>query len=227
MKLCRSSKHLIKKRIEELDRRKNLLRIDRKIDFLLDIRGYFIVNKITGNYVEFGCYQGEMLFAALQVLGPKKLCDSFIGIDTFEGEPVFTKNDTLHNSYNLKGDYRSIFEAANELFQHEPRNVMLIKGDFRKKAVLSKLAKSLGGGDINISVVDCNISSSIKSALEFSFHRIKDGGFLFIDDFYTNVATGEMHVKSMLYKVAAKSGKELHHYKSYPPFAEAFIVTSK
>ncbi len=66
-------KGLIDKRIQELDIRKNFLRTDRKLEFLLDIRGYFIVNKIRGSYVEFGCYSGEMLYAALKILGQNKI----------------------------------------------------------------------------------------------------------------------------------------------------------
>lgn len=218
------SKKVITERVAELDRRKNLLRIDRKIEFLLDVRGYFIVNGIKGNYVEFGCYNGEMLFAALKVFGPKRLCRSFVGLDTFEGEPVLVNNDAEHNTFNVKGDYCSPLEAVNKLVADESCSVKLIKGDFRKAAVRSRLEGAVKRGGINISVIDCNILSSIESSTEFTFKHIKDGGFLFVDDFYTNMAKGRMPVRNILLTAAAKYGKRLHHYRGYPPFAEAFII---
>ena len=33
----------------------------RQIQFLLDVRGLLIINKIEGDYVEFGVYQGAMI----------------------------------------------------------------------------------------------------------------------------------------------------------------------
>ena len=33
-------------------------RLHRKIKFLLDIRGLLVINKIGGEYVEFGVYRG-------------------------------------------------------------------------------------------------------------------------------------------------------------------------
>ena len=116
MDKAKKIKNIIERRIREIDKNKNSLRIDRKLDFLLDIRGYFIVNKIKGDYVEFGCYSGEMLFAALKVLVSKGLCGKFIGLDTFEGEPGFIKGDSNHNLYNEKGDYCSTFKWVRRFF---------------------------------------------------------------------------------------------------------------
>lgn len=224
MKSLDRRKKTIIKRIRELDLRKNLLRIDRKIEFLLDIRGYFIINKIPGNYVEFGCYDGGMLFAALQILGPKKLNNKFIGLDTFEGEPDFTKNDTRYNTYNKKGDYTSSFVTIKRIFEKEKSKVILIKGDFRKKEIKDKFKGLMKNDKINVAVIDCNILSSIRSSLELAFRYIENGGFLFVDDFYTNMRQGQICVKDILDAVAQRFKKRLHHYKCYPPFAEAFIV---
>ena len=36
--------------------------LQRKVKFLLDIRGYIKVNDLKGDYVEFGSYQSEMQY---------------------------------------------------------------------------------------------------------------------------------------------------------------------
>ncbi len=79
---------------------------------------------------------------------------------------------------------------------------------------------------INVAVIDCNILSSIKGSAELIFRYIKDGGFLFVDDFYTNIGKGKMPVEEILIDAAAKYNRKLHSYKCYPPFARAFIVFS-
>lgn len=217
-------KETLVKRIQELDLQKNFLRIDRKINFLLDVRGYFIVNQIKGTYVEFGCFKGEMLFSAYKVFDPHGICTSYIGLDTFEGEPVFVKGDAAHNKFNVKGDYSAPEYAAREMVKEAGKKVELIKGDFRNSALQKKLISRVAKPGINISVIDCNILSSIEVAADLTFQHIHPGGFLFVDDHYTNMSNGDMPVKDIIERFARARGFTLHHFQCYPPFAEAFIV---
>jgi len=60
-------------------------RLHRKIRFLLDIRGLLVLNKIEGDYVEFGVYRGEMMYAAAKILSPH--IHKYIGLDTLDGLP--------------------------------------------------------------------------------------------------------------------------------------------
>src|SRR4051812_29657083 len=82
---------------KDLDRLSSTLdqrhRLQRKIQFFLDIRGYFVINKIKGNYVEFGVYRGEMMYGAFSVLGKTGALKNYIGLDTFEGEPEPTDRE--------------------------------------------------------------------------------------------------------------------------------------
>ena len=57
-------------------------RIQRKVQFMLDIRGYLIVNQLKGDYVEFGLYRGEMMYCASQVMKEKWDFSRYIGLDT-------------------------------------------------------------------------------------------------------------------------------------------------
>ena len=53
---------------------------ERKIKFLLDIRGYLKINKLAGEYVEFGSFLSEMQTAAFLIFKKKCKINSFIGI---------------------------------------------------------------------------------------------------------------------------------------------------
>ena len=63
-----------KKNFKILEIKKNILKQDtsytqeRKIQFLLDIRGYLIINKIKGNYIEFGSFLSEMQLGSFYIL---------------------------------------------------------------------------------------------------------------------------------------------------------------
>ena len=50
--------------------------LERKIKFLLDVRGYLKLNKIRGNYIEFGCYMAEMQYAAYNIFKNLDLIDN-------------------------------------------------------------------------------------------------------------------------------------------------------
>ena len=60
-------------------------RMHRKVKFLLDVRGLLVINKLEGDYVEFGFYRGEMMYAAARILAPR--IRRYIGLDTFTGLP--------------------------------------------------------------------------------------------------------------------------------------------
>ena len=62
--------------------KKNILRLDvkysheRKLRFLLDVRGYILINKIKGNYIEFGSFLSEMQIASFLILDKTKCVDA-------------------------------------------------------------------------------------------------------------------------------------------------------
>ena len=61
--------------------------MQRKVHFLLDVRGFLYLNQLKGNYIEFGSYMSEMQYAAYHILEPTGIMKRYVGLDTFEGEP--------------------------------------------------------------------------------------------------------------------------------------------
>ena len=204
----------IDKLIDDLDQKH---RIQRKIQFLLDVRGFLHVNKITGSYHEFGLYNGHMLYSAHRVLGD--IITRYCGFDTFEGEPDFSDQEASFSPYLSKGDYScSLNQVTNFLSHIDP---ILIKGDFRVSSVLDQISSL---PDPSIVVVDCNILSSVESALRISLKNIVPFGFLFVDDYFTIRDSSSFVLRDLLFNISEHYGRRLTPFMTYPPFSKAFIV---
>ena len=197
-------------------------RMDRKIKFLLDIRGYFFVNKIKGDYVEFGVFNGEMIYCANQIFKNKYNFTKYIGLDTFEGTPLKKNNDKI-NKYISKGDYKSSIKNVKKDLSNI-KNLELIKGDFREKIVSKKF--QFIKPKISLLVIDCNLLSSINSSLNLGFKYVVNGSVLYFDDMYVS-QSNSLKIKDQLNKIAKNHHLVLEPYMFYPPFGRAFFLFKK
>lgn len=199
--------------------------LERKIKFLLDIRGYLKVNKIHGNYVEFGSYKSEMQFAAYNIFDSLGIVNNYIGLDTFLGEPPLTENDKLHFPDLKEKQFESSYEQVNSFVKNNiGSSGALIRGDFRNYEVVSELNKY---DSFNIVVIDCNLLSSIGAALEYILPKINEGGVIFMDDYYINCSNGSLETDILLNRELNKANKVALKHSFYPPFANSYIISSK
>lgn len=195
-------------------------RMHRKIKFLLDVRGLVVINKMGGDYVEFGVYRGEMMYAAAKVLSPH--VTRFIGLDTFSGLPKPRTGDDklfVFEKWGFMAARKSMVEEVMSEFA-----TSLIEGDFREESsarAFNDLAPS-----ISILSVDCNWPSSVEAAFELSAPFIKSGTIVFIDDYF--VATRFPNFNDpILDRCAASHDFKLVEFMTYPPSARAFLVEKK
>lgn len=195
---------------------------ERKVQFLLDIRGYLKVNKISGNYVEFGSYRSEMQYSAFKIFDELGLIQEYIGLDTFSGEPALSKTEEETNLHEKENDFLADYEETRNFVEHKiGKRGYLIKGNFQDPEIGDKIIQS---GPIAVSVVDCNLLSSIRSAVRVTLEIIRPGGVLFIDDYFSNFSKGYPAIKEVLEREVVEKELRLLDFKSYPPFAKAFIV---
>lgn len=196
--------------------------LQRKIQFFLDIRGYLKLNKLTGNYVEFGCFRGEMMYGAYHILDSTETIKRYYGLDTFSGEPQATPSDDLNlpgvNAEEFSCEYESVLEFVDTYMGGKAD---LIAGDFRESDKLEQIQEC---GPFNVIVIDCNLLSSIRSSLEIGLNLARHGAVLFIDDYLTNLGNGRLSVKETVDSISEKLGKELMPFQFYPPFSRSFIV---
>jgi len=193
--------------------------LHRKIQFLLDVRGLLIVNHITGPYVEFGVYRGEMIYAAAKILYPH--VSHFIGLDTFAGLPNPSADDDAIFVYEQPGFMSSPEEVVQNMlvgFEHD-----LIKGDFREQSTEDTLALRLHNHKISIVTIDVNWPSSCDAAFRLCAPHLQNGSIVFIDDYFVGLRKANFN-DAYLEKYSRLYNFRLIAFKTYAPFARAFIV---
>jgi hypothetical protein len=195
-------------------------RMHRKIQFLLDIRGLIIINKIQGDYVEFGVYRGEMMYSAAKILSPH--IRKYIGLDTFTGLPEPVDGDSDVFVFKDKGFMSSPKSVVEKLM--EGFDTCLIEGDFRDKATMDKLA--LATKKIAVLSIDCNWPSSIKVAMEESVRYMQHGTIIFLDDYFAGVNHRNFH-DQLLEEFSKNTSWRFIEFSTYPPAARAFLVEAK
>ena len=197
-----------KKNFKILEIKKNILKQDtsytheRKIQFLLDIRGYLIINKIKGNYIEFGSFLSEMQLASFYILRNITSMSEFIGIDFFKKFQGFDSN------------YEKVKKRLNKI----SNRLKVIKLDLSKKKNFKKI-----NFPVSVAAVDCNEKKSLINSLEYSIKNIVNGGVIYIDDYFV-LEKNNLMLKSNLKKFLKKYKKKSEFFKTYPPFGIAIIV---
>ena len=196
--------------------------LERKIKFLLDIRGYLKINQLKGSYIEFGSYKSEMQYCAYKILNSTNMITKYIGLDTFEGEPVLSSDDSASMPSLIKGSFKSDFNSVkNFIKENIGERSVLIRGDFRNDTIIEKCSKF---EKPVVVVIDCNLLTSIDASLKYAIKNICSGGILFLDEYYTNFGEGQARIKKSLHEKINNYNCELVDHGFYPPFAKSFII---
>lgn len=197
-----------KKKINLRKIKKNISKLDvsysheRKLRFLLDIRGYILVNKIKGNYIEFGSFLSEMQIASFLILNKTNSIINFFGVD------LFKKFNNFNSNYS---DVKKTLEKIS-------KKLKILKLDLSLKKSFKKI-----NIPINISVIDCNEKVSLINSLEHSIKNIVNGGIIYIDDYFI-LEKKNLLLKPFMNKFLKKYKKKGEFFKTYPPFGIAVII---
>ena len=209
------------KLIQTLDQKHPL---ERKIQFFLDIRGIISVNHIQGVYIEYGCFRCETMFLAERILKSTNAMKQYIGLDIFDSSKLeLTDEDLSHNTY----DYNNKFKVNNldikDIFT-DPSKISLVKGDLRETKTMDQI--DFKNEKINVAIIDSNFISSLKTSIDHCLDNIVNAGFVFIDDYFTNLENGVPIIHEYFINALKKRNLKAIDYKIYPPFAKSFMVFS-
>ncbi len=194
-------------------------RMHRKVQFLLDVRGLLVINRLKGDYVEFGVYRGEMMYAATRVLQDR--IGTYIGMDTFEGLPEPRGRDKEFFVFEEKGFMAAPKDSAEQLLADWPH--ILIEGDFREQAVQDRLAEQTDR--LSIVSIDCNWPSSVEAALRSCLPMLQNGTIVYLDDYFVGLRRPNFN-DPILARAAEAGGLRWVEFATYPPCGRAFIVES-
>jgi len=152
----------------------------------------------SGDYYEFGVYNGFSLWFATEVAYALKKDIKFYGFDSFDGLPCPEGLDCQYSDELgvpwMRGSLSAGIKLVEQnLVRHKAPmdKIFLVKG-FYKKVLNGELIRKYKMGKASVIMVDCDMYSSTKEVLEFIKPLIQIGTIILFDDWrLTDDAAGE------------------------------------
>ena len=136
-----------------------------------------------GDYLEFGVYNGTSLACMYRALESLRLDRvRLFGFDSFEGMPKEANTDD--GGMWTPGQFKSEFAFTRQFLTEQNVNwdrVTLVKGWF-SDTLTNGLIRDCKITKASVIMVDCDIYSSAKTALDFCGPLIQDHTVIFFDD---------------------------------------------
>lgn len=182
----------------------------------------------VGDYLEFGVYNGTSMLCMYRALKEVRLGDPrLIGFDSFEGLPPGADEGGWR-----PGDFKSSFEytqAVLSLSGIDWSRVVLVRGWF-EDTLNADLARHHRIEKAGVVMIDCDLYTAAREALDFCKPLIKDKTIMVFDDWHS----GELAAKGMGEKRAFDefleaspelSSTYLEDLSGYSDRAAVFLVT--
>ncbi|MEM8960434.1 MAG: TylF/MycF/NovP-related O-methyltransferase [Acidobacteriota bacterium] len=144
----------------------------------------------VGDYFEFGVYQGGSVACMHRTLAvrPELSQVRIFGFDSFEGLPDTAEQDGVW----LPGQYRSALSFTRSRLDEagvDWRRTHLVKGFF-SDSLTPELVREHGLERAGLIMIDCDLYTSTREALEFCAPLIREHAVIFFDDW---LSTDEGH----------------------------------
>lgn len=176
-----------------------------------------------GDYLEFGVCYGTSMGCMSRVLRKKNLDNvRLIGFDSFEGLPQSAAHED--DGKWKPGEFAcSIEDATQYLTEHgvDWDRTHLIKGWYSDTLTAEVVAEH-NIEKASLIMIDCDIYSSSKQALDFCVPLIKDKSIIFFDDWQPGKNMGEE--KAFDEFLAENTHLKAKKFGSYKPSGEIFLV---
>ena len=207
--------------------------------------GHVFNNYLSGDYVEFGVYQGASLTVSfIEYKKFKKWRDSqftsdeawrrkransiemkdpvFHGLDTFEGMPENSESEKYFKVGDFVGDYDDVLRKCANVGLVAPK-IKLYKGLFDDSA--PDLEKNVD--TIAICNIDCDLYASTKSALKIAGPRFQIGTVVLFDDYNTFNANRDKGERRALREFEQESGFLFEPWYSYAFSGQSFLIVGQ
>ncbi len=156
----------------------------------------FLTDKIgaanIGDYLEFGVFRGTSLSCMYETLAKLHLGHvRLFGFDSFAGFPPIAAIDV--ENFFQPGDYVSTLESTRQCLSEKGidwSRTFLIKGWFHD-TLTQRTIDSYGLEKASVIMIDCDLYTSAKEALNFCKPLIKDVTIFFLDDWNCECVAGE------------------------------------
>ena len=147
------------------------------------------LERVEGDYLEFGTFEGTSLIAAFE--NDRKLrvpgipARRFWGFDSFErGFKYFDARD--EHPFFREGDFGSSYEKTRRRIERHFKGRAewrLVNGYF-EETIRDKTARDFGVDKISVAFIDCDLGSPALYALNFMVPAFQHGTVVIIDDYF-------------------------------------------
>ena len=188
------------------------------------------VNKVRGDYLEFGCYEGNSFLTAFHFAKRHKLNDMrFYAFDSFEGLPAYEGGDLIPQEdwMYLPGDYAcDVHDFRRTLTRGgaDMRKVVITKG-FYKDTLNPQTRQAIATRKAAVVLIDCYMYESARRVLDFITDYLQDGSILIVDDWFDFKGRPDRGEQRAVREwLQANPGIRLTEYHKYYWHGISFIV---
>lgn len=143
--------------------------------------------RLTGDYLEFGVYDGWSLTAAYHLAKKHGLSDMrFLGFDSFDGLPAMNDVDSYPFQQFTEGQLRCDQATVQRNLRRsgvDLSQVRLVKGWYRD-TLTAESREQLELKQAAVVWIDCDLYESTTQALDFVAPALQDGTILVMDDWF-------------------------------------------
>jgi hypothetical protein len=150
---------------------------------------YAALEALPGDYVEFGVFEGTSFIAAFETdrrLRPAAVPPrAFWGFDSFEGGFKYFDQRDRHPFFR-EGEFSSSYDLACRRVGGHFRGRArwkLVPGYF-EQTLAGTTAPEMGIERVAVALVDCDLGSPARLALDFLRPALQPGSVLILDDFF-------------------------------------------
>jgi len=159
--------------------------IDRYEQALKILRERLSPDQSFGDYLEFGVYQGTSMSCFHQALQTYEIKTTrLFGFDSFDGLPASASEDDAGTW--IPGQFKSSYDYTKAYLTRKGINwdrTFLVKGWF-SDTLNDDLIEQHRIEKASVIMVDCDIYTSSKQALDFCIPLIQDHAIIFFDDWH-------------------------------------------
>jgi hypothetical protein len=205
--------------------------VDRQLtgcaSFFFDAFVSFMVNGISGDYVEFGSWGGNTFKVAYEEMRKAGQDRHMWAFDSFEGLPPAADDRDHHPGWRPGADIGQggVDEFHRACAEHGiPRDAYTAVAGYYDDS-LPPLGDAGAPADIALAYIDCNMYSSTVSVLRFLSPRLKHGMLIAFDDYFCWSPTRVSGERSAFHEFA-KAHPQWHfeRYKDVHRAGVSFVV---
>lgn len=180
----------------------------------------------TGDYLEFGVFDGRSMTLAWQMMKQVRGM-RFFGFDSFSGIQGSTDEERFQDGTffsNLPTFLHNMTTAGADL-----KRVVPVPGEFSSRLIPAKRVHAeLGLHRCLVAHIDCDVYEAAKPALDFCTELLVQGSILLFDEFHANQASNKTGERRALREWLEENTRfDVERWHDYGATSRAFIVHEK